>query len=102
MSTRTIRLRPCPFCGGKAKLEKMGWPHHVYCLSCGVKMTSNYFDLVGEEDVCTKWNRRVISIDTERYERYVRADRLLTEWIDAAAALQNACGGDSDEKHSGE
>lgn len=89
MSTRTFQLRPCPFCGGKAKLEKMGWPHHVYCLSCGVKMTSHDFDIDGEVDVCTKWNRRTI-------------DKPIYTGIDAATALRIAWGGDSNEKHSGE
>lgn len=58
-------LKPCPFCGGEAKLsgvyEIMGtkaWA--VYCgrspqdFSCGAQITSIY----SEEDAIKNWNRR--------------------------------------------
>lgn len=57
-------LKPCPFCGGKAKLSKYhvggitAWA--VYCekssqdLSCCAQMTS----IKSEEDAINAWNRR--------------------------------------------
>lgn len=55
---KTNELKPCPFCGGKAVLEKMGWPHHVYCSKCGAKITSVRHDEDGEQEAIAKWNRR--------------------------------------------
>ena len=52
------KLKPCPFCGGKAHLEDLGWPHHVYCEDCGVVMTSTKYGEDGEDEACEKWNRR--------------------------------------------
>ena len=52
-------LKPCPFCGGEAILEHMGWPHHVFCPDCGAKVTSVKVAEDGEKEACDKWNRRV-------------------------------------------
>ena len=51
-------LSSCPFCGGEAKLENMGWPHHVYCTECGVRMTGRGYAEEGELDAIMRWNRR--------------------------------------------
>lgn len=51
-------LKPCPFCGGQAVLEELGWPHHVYCTECGAKVTSCKFEKDGELEAIEKWNRR--------------------------------------------
>lgn len=51
-------LKPCPFCGGKAVLEKMGYPHHVFCPDCSARITGRGFDTAGEEDAIKKWNKR--------------------------------------------
>lgn len=48
-------LKPCPFCGGKAKLMDMGFPHWVYCENCGAKVHGRTFY---EEDSVEAWNRR--------------------------------------------
>lgn len=55
-----IDLKPCPFCGGRANLEDLGWPHHVYCTECGAKVTSCKFEKEGELEAIEKWNRRVL------------------------------------------
>ena len=49
----------CPFCGGKAVLEQMGWPHHVYCTNCGAKVTSLELDWLGDRQAIAKWNQRI-------------------------------------------
>ena len=51
-------LKPCLFCGGKARLEDMGWPHHVYCEKCGARVTSTKYADEGEKEACAKWNKR--------------------------------------------
>ena len=51
-------LKPCPFCGGEAKLENMGFPHHVYCTNCGARVTGRGFGEDGEADAIRKWNQR--------------------------------------------
>lgn len=57
----TDRLKQCPFCGGTAHIMKMGYPHWVYCESCGAKVHGG---VIGEEEgeaaSITAWNRRVI------------------------------------------
>ena len=53
------RPKKCPFCGGKGMLEKMGWPHHVYCVACGASVTSVKNGEEGEAEAIEKWNRRV-------------------------------------------
>ena len=52
-------LKPCPFCGGNARVEDMGWPHHVYCTECGAKVTSIKAGREGEYESVAKWNRRI-------------------------------------------
>ena len=52
-------LKPCPFCGGKAKLEDMGYPHHVYCTGCGARVQGKGFAEEGEKDAIETWNKRV-------------------------------------------
>lgn len=51
-------LKPCPFCGGEAKLEDLGFPHHVYCTNCGARVTGCRFGEDGEEDAIKIWNMR--------------------------------------------
>lgn len=57
-------LKPCPFCGGKAKYDdnfyKNGTGHYVYCENCGASSCI----LIGEncfskKYVFDQWNRRV-------------------------------------------
>ena len=57
------RLKPCPFCGGKATIRHMyvaREPSHsrVECTSCHVK-TDFYVHEYGERNVIRVWNRRV-------------------------------------------
>ena len=56
---KKLKLKSCPFCGGKAHLEKMGSPHHVFCTVCGAKTTGVGFEKEGEKSAIEKWNRRV-------------------------------------------
>lgn len=49
------RLKPCPFCGGKAHIMKMGYPHWIYCEDCGAQVHGRTHD---EKDSIKVWNRR--------------------------------------------
>ena len=49
---------PCPSCGGKSRLEDMGWPHHVYCTECGMRTVSTKWGEDGEKEAIKKWNTR--------------------------------------------
>ena len=53
--SRETELKPCPFCGGEAKVMDMGYPHWVYCEECGAKVHGGTND---ERDSIAAWNRR--------------------------------------------
>ena len=61
-----MKLKPCPFCGGEAKLEDMGFPHHVYCTNCGARVTGRGFGEDGEADAIRKWNQRAEKEQTKQ------------------------------------
>ena len=54
-----IELKPCPFCGGKARimLEEEDLPdtsfHNVYCTVCGAQ-----FWVKSKSEAIEAWNRR--------------------------------------------
>ncbi len=52
-----IELKPCPFCGSKAKLMRVGAGRIVKCEGCGVS-TSFLAD-----DAAQAWNTRAIDRD---------------------------------------
>lgn len=52
-------LKPCPFCGGEARLMNMGYPHWVYCTQCGAKVHGRVIgEKEGEKASIDAWNRR--------------------------------------------
>ena len=48
-------LKPCPFCGGEAKLRSYYKDHHVYCTKCYAS-TMKYSPT--ETKAIEAWNRR--------------------------------------------
>ena len=52
------KLKPCPFCGGKAHIMDMGYPHWIYCEDCGAKVRGRGFGDEGVEESIKAWNRR--------------------------------------------
>ena len=51
----TIKLKPCPFCGGEAEVEREGTPRQsciVSCTDCGCRLASN------ENGAGFHWNMR--------------------------------------------
>jgi Lar family restriction alleviation protein len=52
------KLRECPFCGGKAKIQGRGYlteDYRVYCTSCGCS-TKQWTQT--KEEAIAAWNRR--------------------------------------------
>jgi hypothetical protein len=55
-------LKPCPFCGGEARVSDCGWGHcYVRCtntsgMKCPVRPITKYFDRANK--AIEAWNRR--------------------------------------------
>lgn len=59
MTEKTQKLKPCPFCGGKAKITG----HLLYeikCARCRVTLPQRY-----ESDAIAAWNRRAPQCEKE-------------------------------------
>lgn len=55
------KLKPCPFCGGKAKVWEelfMRFAWKIYCVNCGASVRAET-----EKDVVEAWNKRVVQND---------------------------------------
>lgn len=62
MASIELKLKPCPFCGGEAHVERYGNPRQstIYaCLECGCRLET------GEEWGYTDWNERKESKDSK-------------------------------------
>ena len=49
-------LKPCPFCGGKAKVFDDAGSYVIWCESCPGGVEDNYLT---EDEIVLAWNRRV-------------------------------------------
>ena len=49
-----IKLKPCPFCGGEAKIVKSYYTIWAKCICCGAKSRCEE----NEEKAAEAWNRR--------------------------------------------
>lgn len=55
-------LKPCPFCGGEAKLTSSGHRHYVHCDKCGTDGPEVYSQALIDESPTHKWNTRAASV----------------------------------------
>jgi len=52
-------IKPCPYCGGTAKLEQVEYGFsRIQCQACAVMIMSS-IQFGGDLDALTIWNRRV-------------------------------------------
>ena len=52
-------LKPCPFCGGKAHIMHMGFPHWIYCEDCGARVHGRIAgEVEGVRASAKAWNKR--------------------------------------------
>ena len=81
----TNELRPCPFCGGRAKHVYFSFTdaHSVWCRNCGAE--SNEFDT--EAEAIEAWNTRA-----ERTCRNVADQVVLFECSECGAKTVDAVG----------
>ena len=56
-----FNLLPCPFCGGKPHIMDMGFPHWIYCESCGAKVHGGETGIIGVFASVRLWNARANS-----------------------------------------
>lgn len=53
------KLKPCPFCGGKAILMDASYPYWIICDDCGARIHGNKGLGLGGIDASKEaWNRR--------------------------------------------
>lgn len=57
-----IELKPFPFCGGEAKVEKRNGGFQVRCKQCGARgkyVVGNWYNMIKRTEAIDAWNRRV-------------------------------------------
>lgn len=61
---KDIELKPCPFCGGEAELNKSftnNWSAYVMCSDCSARtaLFVQSIDWCANDEAVKAWNRRV-------------------------------------------
>lgn len=79
MPTEIETLKPCPFCGGNAEVERLGTSRQsmiVACENCGARMESG--DVAGmTAPERWAWNRRALDTHSSENERLRRINATL-------------------------
>ena len=60
----TDELKPCPFCGGKAKIERYTIKPYAACTECGCSMPDRHQTV---EQAIEAWNRRTTKVGVTRF-----------------------------------
>lgn len=63
LSTQTIKLNLCPFCGGRPEMCELGDADsfYVHCTECEVQQIANY----RPQEAADRWNRRTPHADLD-------------------------------------
>ena len=59
-------LKPCPFCGGEAEIERIGTPRQsmiIACTDCGARVESG--DVLSIKPEYWRWNKRANNLKNE-------------------------------------
>ena len=71
-----IELKPCPFCGGKAKFRYLMPYNFVQCTKCkmpGPVIVDSYEQRDGKEQAIRLWNKKAIFVEeAEAIEAWTR------------------------------
>lgn len=105
---RETPLKPCPFCGGKAQIMHMGYPHWIYCEDCGAKVHGRVAgEVEGVRASAKIWNSRIdflpraphgktltneecVEILVEIWNKLVTIPPVSMEYCDAISRAQSA------------
>jgi predicted nucleic acid-binding Zn ribbon protein len=109
MIARETPLKPCPFCGGKAQIMHMGYPHWIYCEDCGAKVHGRKAgEVEGVRASAKIWNSRIdflppralkgrnltnedcVDILSEIWNKLVKIPPISMEYCDAISRAQSA------------
>lgn len=108
MIARETPLKPCPFCGGKAHIMHMGYPHWIYCEDCGAKVHGRTAgEVEGVRASAKIWNSRIdflpraphgktltneecVEILVEIWNKLVTIPPVSMEYCDAISRAQSA------------
>lgn len=59
------KLKPCPFCGGEARIDKDPRYAAIMCKECGARVRQPIsIELCAVDTVIKKWSRRAESVDS--------------------------------------
>ena len=61
-----FNLLPCPFCGGRPRMDQKGFPIWITCTVCGAKVHGQEDGIPGAFASVNIWNARA------KYERAIR------------------------------
>lgn len=80
-------IRPCPFCGGVAKLEKNVRSACVVCTKCGAqsKLITIQIDICATDEAKRQWNRRVPVVRDDQGEGFSADDWYHKNFVEADA-----------------